>query len=308
MPLCRPQRKQNSQRFYARKAVKTTLDPSIAPRRSTASGRLMRPVRTIPANSHDPTRIHPALSSFADECCGTLARLIAYVGVLALLAIVGIHLWDQLPAVASFAPLQRTDWAVATRSYPAFAVSQPDSSGKTETYEILRHPQGGRKDIFRWAAPGERPVAELEIYRPGGELGSSEPTTAEIAVRMDPAGRRELEAAGIIDSKFGTVTLLHQAGAADGAPSCLGFFKRLDQANLRISGWSCQGESLPARRAAIGCMLDRLVLLTSGNEPKLAESFARAELRRGNCSAGGTAASSADWVTSAENPRLRGPL
>jgi hypothetical protein len=34
----------------------------------------------------------------ADECCGMLAHLVAYVGALALPAIVGIHLWDELPA------------------------------------------------------------------------------------------------------------------------------------------------------------------------------------------------------------------
>lgn len=264
----------------------------------------MRSYRTTLANCHHQTRIHPALTSFADECCGTLARLVAYLGVLALLAILGIHLWDRLPAMASFAPPARTDWAVATRSYPAFAVSQLDSSGKTETYEILRHPQGGRKDVFRWAAPGEKPVAELEIYRPGGELSAPAPAIAGIASRIEPAGRSEPEAAEIIDSKFGAVMLLHQAGAA----GCLGFFKRLDQANLRISGWSCQGDSLPARRSAIGCMLDRLVLLTSGNEPKLAELFARAELRRGDCPAGGTPLRSADWITTTEDPLLRGPL
>jgi hypothetical protein len=91
----------------------------------------------------------------------------------------------------------------------------------------------------------------------------------------------------------------------DGARSCLGFLKRLDEPNLRISGWSCQGDGLPARRAAIGCTLNRLVLLTAGNDPKLAELFARAELRRGSC---GPAAPSADWVNSAENPALRGAL
>jgi hypothetical protein len=45
---------------------------------------------------HDPTRIHPTLTSFADQCCDTLARLLGYVGVLALLAITGIRLWDEL--------------------------------------------------------------------------------------------------------------------------------------------------------------------------------------------------------------------
>ena len=55
-----------------------------------------------------------------------------------------------------------------------------------------------------------------------------------------------------------------------------------------ISGWSCQGSGLPARRAAIGCMLNRLTLLASGNEPKLAELFARAELKRGSCAGAAT--------------------
>ena len=100
---------------------------------------------------------------------------------------------------------------------------------------------------------------------------------------MDPDGARELEAAGIIDSKFGTVTLLRPVGS-DSARSCLGFVKRVDEPNFRISGWSCQGDTLPARRAAISCTLNRLILLTAGNDPKLAELFAHAELRRSDCS------------------------
>ena len=123
---------------------------------------------------------------------------------------------------------------------------------------------------------------------------------------MDPEGGRDLEAAGVIDSKFGTVTLLRPAGHADGARPCLGFIKRFDQPNLLISGWSCQGDAWPARRAAIGCILNRLVLSTAGNDPKLAELFARAELKRGSCAASATPAASADWVTGAEDLRLRG--
>jgi hypothetical protein len=241
----------------------------------------MRSFRTNPATPY-PTQIHPALTSFADECCGTLARLLAYVGALALLAILGTHLWDLLSTGEAIEPPAKAGWSVATRSHPAFAVSQFDLPEKTETYDIFRHPEGGRRDVFRWAAQGERPIAELEIYRPGGEFSQSGPASAEIAARMDPKGGRELGAAGIIDSKFGAVTLLRLTGNADAARSCLGFIKRLDEPNLRISGWSCQGDALPARRAAIGCILSRLILLTAGNEPKLAELFARAELRRGS--------------------------
>jgi len=259
-----------------------------------------------PANFHYTTRIHPALTSFTDEVCGTLARLIAYVVMLALLAIGGIYFWEQLPDAVAMEPAARGSWSLASRSAPAFAISRFDLQDKTEAYAIFRHPEDGRKDLFRWTAQGQRPIAELEIYRPGGELNQAGPAIAEIAARMEPEGMRELEAAGIIDSKFGTVTLLRLVGGVDTARSCLGFIKRVDDPNFRISGWSCQGDNLAARRAAISCMLNRLVLLTAGNDPKLAELFAHAELRRSDCSLSAAPTLSADWVTGAEGPRLRG--
>lgn len=130
--------------------------------------------------SHYTTRIHPALTSFADKVCGTLARLVAYVVTLALLAMGGMALWEQLPDLAAMDPSSRDAslndaslrgaWSLLDRSSRAFAVSQFDPHDKTEAYEIFRHPKGGRRD-FRWRGADRRPVAELEIYRPGGELG-----------------------------------------------------------------------------------------------------------------------------------------
>jgi hypothetical protein len=258
------------------------------------------------ANSHYTARIHPALiTSFADDICGTLARLIAYLCTLALIAILGIYLWDQLPG-AEPELATKNEWSLATRSAPAFAVSQFDLSYKTDAYQILRHPEGGRKDVLRWTGPDGTLAAELEIYRPGGELDEVVPLIADIAGPMESTGVREFEAAGVIDSKFGAVTLLGPIGDSDGARSCLSFLKRIEQPNLRISGWSCQGETLPARRTAIACTLNRLMLLTAGNDPKLAELFARAELKRSDCAASPPTAQSVDWVTGSDNPRLRG--
>jgi hypothetical protein len=261
------------------------------------------PART--ATSNYTTRIHPVLMGVVDEVCGTVARLCAYVMTLALIAIGGIALWHQLPDATAMAPSVRDGWAVATRSAPAFAVSQFIFHGKTEVYQISRHPEGGRKDVFHWSGSDSKPVAELELYRPGDEH-QAVPAVADIAARMDPDGALALEAAGVIDSKFGPVTLLRLVGVADNTRACLGFIKHIDDPNFRISGWSCQGDSLPARRAAIGCMLNRLMLLTAGNEPKLAELFAHAELRRSDCTAASVPALSADWLTGADNPRLRG--
>lgn len=261
-----------------------------------------------PAHSHYTTRIHPALTSFADEVCGTLARLCAYVMTLALLAIVGIGLWDQLPDAMAIEPPTQGGWSPDFRAVRAFAVSQANLHNKTEAYEISRHPEGGRKDMFRWRGADSKPVAELEIYRPGGEFQQAGSAVAEIASRMDPHGNRELEAAGVVDSKFGTVTLLRLLGGADTARTCLGFAKRIDDLPLRISGWSCLGDDLPARRAAVGCMLNGLILLNARNDAKLAELFALAEVRRGDCAASGVPALSADWITGTDNARLRGTL
>jgi hypothetical protein len=263
------------------------------------------PART--ANFQYRARIHPALASFLDEVCGTLARLCAYLMALALMAIGGIALWQHLPDVAAMESSPGA-WSPAARAAPAFAVSQFIFPGKTETYEILRHPEGGRKDVFHWTGAGSAPAAELEIYRPGEEIDQVGSAAGYLAARLDPAGARELEAAGIIDSKFGAVTLFRRIGGAEAAHACLRFYKHVDEPKFRLSGWSCLGEDVPARRAEIGCMLNRLVLLTAGNDSKLAELFARAELRRRDCAASGAPPLSADWVMGADNPRLRGAL
>jgi len=100
-------------------------------------------------------------------------------------------------------------------------------------------PGGGRKDLLRWRGADGKLVAELEVYRPGGELTQPSLAIADIAGRMDPDAMRELEA---------------------------------------------------------------------GNDPKLAELFARAELRRSGCTASAAPALSADWLTGTSNPQLRGAL
>jgi hypothetical protein len=154
------------------------------------------------ADPHYPTGIYPILKRFAGEICGTLARLIAYLGTLALLGSVGIHLWDRLPELLAAGPAAKADSTQALRSSLALVVSLFDMPDKTEVYEIFQRPEGGGEDI--------------------------------------------------------------------------------------------------------GCKLGRRVLSTSGSEPKLAEWFARAGLKRGDCSPASSTPASADWVKSAQNPPLRG--
>jgi len=238
----------------------------------------MRAIEAVPAAPHVTGRIYPMLRGVVDELCGTLARLIAYLCALALLFIGGVHLWDQLPVMRTGASA-RAEWMPATRSIPAFASNHYDLSYKTKSYLVLRHPEGGRRDVLRWNAEDDRPIAELEIYRRGAEV---EPPAV--------AGR-----AGAIDSKFGPVALLRRA-----ADSCLGFQKTIEQPALRISGFVCRGETVPAQAAAVACLLNRLSLIAAGNDARLAELFARAELKRADCRT--------DWVSGSDKPLLRGAI
>lgn len=247
------------------------------------------------------------LIGFVDEVRGTLARLSAYGMALALLAILSLALCNALPDAIVAAPSTKGGWSRVERPARAFAVGQANLHDKTEDYEVFRHPDGGRKDVLRWIAADGRPVVELEIYRPGGEFRERGLIAAGPPVAIDRDGAPEREAAGLIASKFGPVTLRGPTGSADDGRACLGFIKRFNNLPLHISGWSCQGDDVPARRAAVGCLLNRLVLLSGGNDAKLVELFARAELQRSDC-ASAASALWADWVTVADNPRLRGGL
>ncbi|MBB4257945.1 MULTISPECIES: hypothetical protein [unclassified Bradyrhizobium] len=251
-----------------------------------------------------PTQIHLTLLAIADEVVGTLAHLVAYVGALALFAILALAALGQLPELRGDDPADKPGWSTADRSHPAFALSRIDSSDKTTSYTILRHPEGGRKDVMRWASAADQPVAELEIYREGGEFDVTRPVAMDLAVQMGLGAATPLEQAGLIETKFGPVALFRPIGTDKGTPACLGYLKRNEEPALQISGFSCQGDTLPARRAAIACTLNRLTLLTSGNEPKLAELFAHAELKRRGCDLAG----SPDWLLGAANAQLRGAL
>jgi hypothetical protein len=250
-------------------------------------------------------RISPALKAVADEVCGTFARLFAYVGALALIAMLGMAAWNRLDA-GDETPSSRAGWTLADGAVPAFSLRLTDQPDRTATYTMLAHPAGGRKDVLRWGEPADRSAAEVEIYRIGPERDGMRNPIGDLASRMGrPAP--ELEAAGIIDSRFGPISLLRQAGAPDGPGACLGFLKTIAVPALRISGWSCQGAALQTRRAAVGCMLNRLTLLSpSGHDAALTELFAQAEPRRADCEATGVAKTLNDWITALDNPRLRG--
>ncbi|MGC2779343.1 MAG: hypothetical protein WA418_27275, partial [Bradyrhizobium sp.] len=191
---------------------------------------------------------------------------------------------------------------------PAFSLRLADQPDRTATYTVLTHPAGGRKDVLRWGERADRPAAELEVYRIGPERDAANNPRADLAARMGRGAATDLETAGVIETRFGPVGLMRRAGAPEGPGACLGFIKTIAEPALRISGWSCQGVTMPARRAMVGCMLNRLTLLSSRHDTALAELFSQAEPRRADCDGPGEARTLSDWVTALDNPKLRGRL
>lgn len=256
-------------------------------------------------------RLHPVLINFGEECRAISVRLMAYVCGVGALALIAADLFSggAIDMVEASVPLRsREAWVQAVRPLAAFAAPVADFASQSESYEILRHPAGGRKDILRWsAALTAAPLSQIELYRPGAELTAFGPAASEIAFRVAQGRTDTVQAAGVIETKFGLVALVGFSNHVSGKPQpCIGFAHSFETPRLQISGWSCQGEHAQTQRQAVACALDRLTMLSAGNDPKLAELFARAELKRAGCS--NLAPASADWVTATHEPLLRGRL
>ena len=251
--------------------------------------------------------IHPALRNFRDEARAFTVRFLAYVcGLASLAAFAANLLVAPVGATIETRPAAGPSWTAATRPQPIFTISQLDLFGITEPYEALRHPGGGRKDTLRWAPGADgRPTASVGLYRPGDEIAWFEPEEMTLAAGIGAQGPVRTESGGMVASKFGPIRLIRMTGTASG-DSCTGFVKDFVMPRLRLSGWTCQPPSGLAQRAAIACLLDRFVLLSAGNDLKLAALFAHAELKRVGCDV--AAHFSGDWISSLDNPVLRGRL
>lgn len=241
-------------------------------------------------------------------------RLAAYLGALAAIAIVAIRLFPVAQSSALTATPEKPQWAAMERPHAAYAVAFPDITDPKPGYTVLRSPGGGRKDVATFEGQGKAAgrSATLEIYRPGSELTRFETPGKEIAARAAQAGTVEDAAPALaLESRFGPMALVDFTLVQNGVRrGCLGFVGRASDPELQISGWFCNAGPGIVARPAIACGLDRLTLLSAGNDPRLAQFFARAELKGATCNpkyaSAGTPFRQADWLSGRQETRLRG--
>jgi hypothetical protein len=244
--------------------------------------------------------VQPASYSIPDDIRATLARLLAYMGALAALAVAAASFFatpaDIVAALGS-ASAQRPTWITVERPYPAFELLMPELIASTYTYAIQRRAKdGARKDLLSFGEPADAgpqagpqvgPYVMVEIYRPAVASDRFLDASSEIATRIvDYAVTDDVKPDGQIDSKFGPVALVDFAVAPQGPTSgherrCLGFARPFKEPTMQIAGWYCSAGREVVDRAMVACLLDRLTLVNG--DAKLHEMFARAEVKRTFC-------------------------
>jgi hypothetical protein len=263
--------------------------------------------------------MHPALRDIAAEWRDLLVRIVAYVSGIVLLAAIVVDLMAETdPVRAVAAPNPANPWTVASRPTPAFSLPFAEFDGFSMNYEIYRHAEGGRRDLMNWTAAADEArggragrMAHVQIYRPGLETEGFDPAVTDLATRLDERDGN-VQAAGVIATKLGAIPLT-SFDRRDGATvrQCLGFGVAFDAPRMHLSGWLCpSGNAQQVARTQIACAIDRLTLISAGGDMRLAEMFARADLKRGACGPAGQvmAQSSDNWITSLQAPQLRGRL
>lgn len=229
--------------------------------------------------------MHPALYSWREQLPATLVRMLAYLGGITLLSIGAAQIFQSRPSIHPINSDDRPQWIEIEKPFPAFALAIPEAAGAPSHYMILRNRIGnGRKDILSLGEPDSAaPYLQVEIYRPGSETRHFAGAAAEIASSAAGLGPVQTSGKQTLDSKFGPLAIVPFETTKGTPRHCLGFVHSYDDPRLQVSGWFCQGGAEFVERTTLACALDRLTLLSAGNEPKVGALFANAELHRSFC-------------------------
>lgn len=233
-----------------------------------------------------------ASCSVPGDIRATFVRLLAYMGALAVLAIVAAGFFRAALGVAELRPARpQPEWVDVERPQPAFDLPMPELAASGFHYAILRrNSDGARRDVLTWGeAAGGGPYVMVEIDRAGAAGVRFGDARSEVAARL--AGltlTEDVRPAGETAGKFGTLALVDFAIAVPGTHDglqrrCIGFARPFDEPPMQIAGWYCGGGGEAVDTATLTCALDRLTLQSAGGDAKLAGLFARAELKRTFC-------------------------
>jgi hypothetical protein len=161
-------------------------------------------------------------------------------------------------------------WIELATASETFRLDAPEFAKAPRVREARRHRTGGgRQDMWIFGdARGVSPFFRLVIYKVGDEIAPNATFFVDLARRaaeMGHAVARSTQPTSLA-TRFGNFEVadlnLIRAGAVE--TPCLGFRFADESPKLRITGFACGGDARTGEkamsRAALGCLIDRIVL------------------------------------------------
>ena len=228
-------------------------------------------------------------------------RLMVRVGAMALAAAVltagAFNLATLLaapqPEVRSFATeTSLQSWTEINHPIALYDLSGSDFAKLPRIAHARRHqPDGAREDLLTFGALGlPKPFLRLSLLRTGHDGAAqdvaaadnlAEPLADDLARLAGSAHESvtALHGETAISTRLGPVTVVDVRLWDDGVPTpCLGFRGYPGGSDgLRILGFACGVAGKPLGRSALACTIDRIDLLSAGDDRRLRFIFVAAE-------------------------------
>lgn len=223
------------------------------------------------------------------------APIIKLAGVgLAILAAAGfLAQWSQnvsssevveAPVDAKPAP-RRATWVEIAKPFHLYDLAAPLFAEQKSAYAARHHAAGGGREDFLTLGEfaGKSPFLRLTIYRHGSEK-STEPAFfvdmarrgAPIGVSLGRADVPEMTATRFGDFETAAMTLLKGRATRE---NCRGFRFSVAPPGLTMAGFVCGTGDDPVSGADLACLIDRLDLVSAGEDKALRDFFAAAQAR-----------------------------
>ena len=215
-----------------------------------------------------------------------LQRVVIAVGVAFLFSLGLIVSLLALPAAQQNGPIAaphvvKPAWLEISRPFRLFALAGSDWGREPTSYTAERHRDGGgRRDHLSFGTfDSNQPWLHVTLYRIGSEEAVLAPFFVDMARRAAPAGLAvaRMGQPDKLPTRFGAFevadfTLEGRSGASGQSTRCLGF--RLAKPDvLQIGGFACGAPGKPIDQARLACMLDRIDLVSAGDDTQMRAFF-----------------------------------
>jgi hypothetical protein len=195
---------------------------------------------------------------------------------------------DELTAPLIVAPT----WVSVVKPIQTFALTAPEIERLPLTYHVLRHVglslMEDRLKVGHYQDGGLHAMLAL-LRKDGAPTPEADKVYLGRSFYLDLVKVASAQGLGVIRigptetqiTKFGNVEsadVLFSDGAIE--RTCLAYRHAHTDPSFSFQGWLCSAGEQPLTRPILGCFVDRIGLMSSGEDKRLRRLFADAELRR----------------------------